>query len=297
MTTQALFVNATLLEQKVRDTDNVNPKKRLLIYTADPATGDAGPTCFSVPWASTNLSQTWKTFKAALPGAQDEDDIDIEGAPAKKNEDDDDGDDDGEMRPVTRFTIPDCEADALMLLAMYCEFYADKPEYVGASGKSTVKPDENGSDAAGNKNPLLSSSGISAAAASKPKPGGSADGDDLFLGAETAGVKSAKSLGAHHLERPYKPNQMEVDLKTVAASESCLDGFERHLADHINKMERAVAVRALRGLLCAGWFLSMNQSFLDLVGWLLSLRFRGNNVHQIKEMMKDSNIAVRKDKI
>lgn len=294
-----LTVNATELEKKVRQTEDLNPKSRLLIYTTDPETGDAGESCFSVPWSATNLSQMMKTFKAALPGAEDDDD--------EANNDiiDNDDDDDGTPRPVTRFTVPDCEAEPLMLIAMYLEYYSDKPEYVGVTGKATTKNNNNNN-----------TDTVAAVPSAVPKKNGNdddSDNDDSLsplqkmrkatealtgvAAAVGSSTKSIKSLGANHLERPYKPNQMEVDLKTVAASEPCLDGFEKYLAERINNMDRGVAVRTLRCLLCAGWYFSMNTSFLDLAGWLLSLRFRGNNVHQIKEMMKDENINVRKDHI
>jgi hypothetical protein len=266
-------VDTTNLEVRVRNIDEIEPNQRLILHTIDPssADGDAGPSRFSVPWKSTLLSQMMLRFKEALP----------------------DGDD---LERNIYIGVPDCEAEPLMMIAMYLEHYSENPEEVGVVGAATTtatapeitnlppsaanQPDNDDDD---NVPPVSKMQRAANPGNKMPLP--------------TAAGASAVKSGAHLLERPYKPHQMEVDLKTVVDSEACLQGYEKFLANQICSMSQKDAIRTLRCLLCAGWFLQMNQSFLDLVGWLLSLRYRGHTVHQIKEMMDEKNVCVRPDKI
>jgi hypothetical protein len=291
----ATIRDSSSLEMAVRKLDEIAPPERLILHTQDPdKDGEAGRARFSVPWKATALSQMLARFREALP----------------------DGD---SLERVIYIGVPDCEGEPLQLLAMYLEAYADAPEAVGAQaavsagagaaaaadeGKPSAEAADGGAASVGADDDDVAATGHEARRMPGRVPG---RGRIAFpvkrtcspLTEEPAEERSApaKPTGAYLLERPYKPTAMELDLATVVKDEPLLAGYERELAERVCRLGEADAVRALRGLLCAGWFLQMNQSFLDLVGWLLSLRFRGNDVHRIKQMMAPENIRVRSDRV
>lgn len=265
-------VNATALERAVRETTEIVPNERLIVHTVNPETEEAGPSRFSVPWKSTNLSQMMARFREAMP----------------------DGDD---LERNIYIGVPDIEGDTLMLLCMYLEALCETPEFFNTGIGGPSSPATLG--AAGEP------SAVAAAAANGdddqpasirpgPRNAAAAAAAAAIAAASTSPLMVDGKIGASCLEKPYKPAQMELDIGSTIRDEKCLTPVERFLAETLHRMPVTDRVRALRGLLCAGWFLQMNSAFLDLVGWLLSLHFRGKNVHQIKELCSLKNVQPKR---